>query len=55
MCGLLTSTDPIPQEVNSVISDLGKTRFNSRGIGLDRTKSPKALKRIISIFRGLNK
>ncbi|MCH2284266.1 MAG: hypothetical protein MK434_04230 [SAR324 cluster bacterium] len=46
-------TEPVPEEVNKVISASGKTRFSSLKIGVVNTKSPNALKRIIRILFGL--
>ena len=54
MWGLLFNTEPVPEEVNKVISASGKKRFSSLIIGVVNTKSPIALKRIIRIFFGFN-
>ena len=54
MLGLLFNTEPVPEEVNKVISASGKKRFSSLKIGVVNTKSPNALKRIIRIFFGVN-
>ena len=48
------NTEPVPEEVNKVISEAGNTRFSSLKIGVVNTKSPNALKRIIKILFGLS-